>query len=160
MGGLVVLLAIGALVVASKGEQEDQMPQDIYCGDMNCYEVLLYFISGQVLSFLGRNLDESLQVLGVDRESPKRDISKAYRKLAGKWHPDMFRWVESYNRRRLRILTFCCVIEPLHFIGLLRRRMLQRKSSCRSNSLCFHFPLQYLTYGCFSFCTFVPQICT
>ena len=44
MGGLVVLLAIGALVVASKGEQEDQMPQDIYCGDMNCYEVLLDFI--------------------------------------------------------------------------------------------------------------------
>ena len=41
MGGLVVLLAIGALVVASKGEQEEKMPQDIYCGDMNCYEVLL-----------------------------------------------------------------------------------------------------------------------
>ena len=44
MGGLMVLLAIGALVVASKGEQEDQMPQDIYCGDMNCYEVLFGFI--------------------------------------------------------------------------------------------------------------------
>ena len=38
-------MAIGALVVASKGEQEDQMPQDIYCGDMNCYEVLIGFIS-------------------------------------------------------------------------------------------------------------------
>ena len=41
MGGLAVFLAIGALVVASKGEQEEKMPQDIYCGDMNCYEVLL-----------------------------------------------------------------------------------------------------------------------
>ena len=53
MGGLVVLLAIGALVVASKGEQEDQMPQDIYCGDMNCYEVLPDF-----LSFFGLKIDE------------------------------------------------------------------------------------------------------
>ena len=87
MGGLVVLLAIAALVVASKGEQDDQMPQDIYCGDMNCYEVLPDF----VVVLVGLKLFESLQVLGVDRESPKRDISKAYRKLAGKWHPDMFR---------------------------------------------------------------------
>ena len=95
MGGLVVLLAIGALVVASKGEQEDQMPQDIYCGDMNCYEVLPDF-----LSFVGLNIGESLQVLGVDRESPKRDISKAYRKLAGKWHPDMFRLIHHNSYRR------------------------------------------------------------
>lgn len=43
--------------------------QDIYCGDKNCYEVL-----------------------GLSRESAtKKDIGKAYRKLAGKWHPDMFR---------------------------------------------------------------------
>ena len=41
---------------------------DIYCGDMNCY-----------------------QVLGLERDAPKKDISKAYRKLAGKSHPDNFR---------------------------------------------------------------------
>ena len=27
----------------------------------------------------------------MTRDSPKSDISKAYRKLAGKWHPDRFR---------------------------------------------------------------------
>jgi len=49
-----------------------QMPEvDIYCGDKNCYEVL-----------------------GVTRDSPKKDIAKSYRKLAGKWHPDMFRTEE------------------------------------------------------------------
>ena len=41
MGGVVVFLAIATLVAASKEEQDDQMPQDIYCGDMNCYEVPL-----------------------------------------------------------------------------------------------------------------------
>ncbi len=29
-------------------------------------------------------------VLGVARESTRPEISKAYRKLAGKWHPDRF----------------------------------------------------------------------
>lgn len=42
--------------------------QDLYCGDKNCYEVL-----------------------GLTRDSPKTDVGKSYRKLAGKWHPDRFR---------------------------------------------------------------------
>jgi DnaJ family protein C protein 25 len=29
--------------------------------------------------------------LGVNRDSSKNEISKTYRKLAGKWHPDKFR---------------------------------------------------------------------
>jgi len=28
------------------------------------------------------------------RDSPKKDIAKSYRKLAGKWHPDMFRYID------------------------------------------------------------------
>jgi len=43
-------------------------PIDLYCGNRNCYDLL-----------------------GVTRDSEKGDISKAYRKLAGKWHPDRFR---------------------------------------------------------------------
>lgn len=60
---LVVLLIY--LIPATQAQEM----QDIYCGDKNCYEVL-----------------------GLSRESAtKKDIGKAYRKLAGKWHPDMFR---------------------------------------------------------------------
>jgi hypothetical protein len=32
------------------------------------------------------------------RDSPKKDIAKSYRKLAGKWHPDMFRYIDSLQR--------------------------------------------------------------
>lgn len=42
--------------------------QDMYCGEVNCYTLL-----------------------DVTRDSSKSDISKAYRKLAGKWHPDRFK---------------------------------------------------------------------
>ena len=41
--------------------------QDLYCGDMNCYDLL-----------------------GVTRDSDTREITKAYRKLALKWHPDRY----------------------------------------------------------------------
>lgn len=42
--------------------------QDLYCGDVNCYDLL-----------------------GVTRDSTKGEIAKAYRKLAGQWHPDRFK---------------------------------------------------------------------
>ena len=32
-----------------------------------------------------------ISVLGLTRDSPKSDVGKVYRKLAGKWHPDRFR---------------------------------------------------------------------
>ena len=41
--------------------------QDLYCGDMNCYDLL-----------------------GVTRDSDTREITKAYRRLALKWHPDRY----------------------------------------------------------------------
>ena len=41
--------------------------QDLYCGEKNCYDVL-----------------------GMNRDSSKAEIGKAYRKLAGKMHPDRF----------------------------------------------------------------------
>jgi len=46
-------------------------PVDMYCGDQNCYDLL-----------------------GVTRDDDKEVIGKAYRKLAGKWHPDRFRGEE------------------------------------------------------------------
>uniref|UniRef100_A0A1B6KEU4 J domain-containing protein n=1 Tax=Graphocephala atropunctata TaxID=36148 RepID=A0A1B6KEU4_9HEMI len=44
------------------------MLEGFYCGPENCYEVL-----------------------GVARDTSKSDIAKAYRKLAKKYHPDMYR---------------------------------------------------------------------
>ncbi|ESO02691.1 hypothetical protein HELRODRAFT_188809 [Helobdella robusta] len=41
------------------------MLEGLYCGEDNCYDLL-----------------------GLTRDSPKSDISKAYRNLAKKWHPD------------------------------------------------------------------------
>jgi len=46
-------------------------PVDLYCGDQNCYDLL-----------------------GVTRDDDREVISKAYRKLAGKWHPDRHRGEE------------------------------------------------------------------
>ncbi|XP_033752697.1 dnaJ homolog subfamily C member 25 homolog [Pecten maximus] len=43
------------------------MIEGLYCGLENCYEILE----------------------NVDRDSTKTDITKAYRRLARKWHPDM-----------------------------------------------------------------------
>lgn len=63
---------------------------DIYCGNQNCYEVL-----------------------GVDRESPRKDIAKAYRKLAGKWHPDMFRSPEEKEEAEGKFMQIATAYETL-----------------------------------------------
>lgn len=81
---------VALLFVVAMGEEEQQMPSDIYCGDMNCY-----------------------QVLGVERDSPKKDISKAYRKLAGKAHPDMFKTPEEKEIAEKKFMQIATAYETL-----------------------------------------------
>jgi len=72
----------------SSGTQEFQ---DLYCGDKNCYEVL-----------------------GLSRDtSTKRDIGRAYRKLAGKWHPDMFRTSSEKEEAEKRFMQVASAYETL-----------------------------------------------
>merc|ERR550532_2616843 len=86
--GLVSITLMTVLVVANTLAQEEMV--DIYCGDKNCYEVL-----------------------GVDRDSSKKDISKAYRKLAGKWHPDMFRTEEEKEVAEKKFMQIATAYETL-----------------------------------------------
>merc|ERR1719147_290838 len=80
------------LVVVARGEErkEEQMPTDIYCGDMNCY-----------------------QVLGIERDASKKDIAKSYRKLAGKWHPDAFRTPEEKEIGEKKFMQIATAYETL-----------------------------------------------
>jgi len=84
-----VVVAALALVAAC-GAQEQEMPADIYCGDMNCYEVL-----------------------GLDREAARKDVAKAYRKLAGRWHPDMFRTPEEKEEAEQKFMQVATAYETL-----------------------------------------------
>lgn len=85
-----VAVVAALLLVVARGQEEQQIPTDIYCGDMNCY-----------------------QVLGVERDSPKKDISKAYRKLAGKWHPDVFRTPEEKELAEKKFMQIATAYETL-----------------------------------------------
>jgi len=68
-----------------------ELPEvDIYCGDMNCYEVL-----------------------GLTREAAKKDVQKSYRKLAGKWHPDMFRSAEEKADAEKKFMQIATAYETL-----------------------------------------------
>lgn len=78
------------LLVMNFTDAQDLPEVDIYCGDQNCYEVL-----------------------GMDRESPKKDIAKAYRKLAGKWHPDMFRSPEEKEEAERKFMQIATAYETL-----------------------------------------------
>lgn len=69
--------------------QEDH-PLDLYCGDQNCYDVL-----------------------GMTRDSLRSEISKAYRKLAGKWHPDRFRSQEDKDSAEQKFLQIAAAYEVL-----------------------------------------------
>lgn len=85
------MAVVAALVlVVACAAQEQEMPADIYCGDMNCYEVL-----------------------GLDREAARKDIAKAYRKLAGKWHPDMFRTPEEKEEAEQKFMQVATAYETL-----------------------------------------------
>ena len=82
-------LLVTLLSVTCTGQETEDMV-DIYCGDMNCYEVL-----------------------GVTRDSSKKEISKAYRKLAQKWHPDMFRSAEDKETAEKKFMQIATAYETL-----------------------------------------------
>lgn len=88
--GALVILVVIAVVSGQNGEDEDENMVDIYCGDMNCYEVL-----------------------GLGREATKKEIAKSYRKLAGKWHPDMFRTQEEKDVAEKKFMQVATAYETL-----------------------------------------------
>jgi len=90
MGWVSWVLVLVVIVNISVGQEQEEDMVDIYCGDMNCYEVL-----------------------GVNRDSSKKDISKAYRKLAGKWHPDMFRTDEEKEIGEKKFMQIATAYETL-----------------------------------------------
>ncbi|XP_023330986.1 dnaJ homolog subfamily C member 25 [Eurytemora carolleeae] len=64
--------------------------EDLYCGELNCYDLL-----------------------GVTRDSNKAEISKAYRKLAGQWHPDRFREPAQKKEAETRFMRIAAGYEVL-----------------------------------------------
>ena len=83
--------------------------QDLYCGDNNCYD-------GKQFSDFLRTIMITLPcytVLGVTRESPRAEISKSYRKLAGKWHPDRFQRREEKEEAEKTFLKIAAAYDVL-----------------------------------------------
>jgi len=64
--------------------------EDLYCGNVNCYDLL-----------------------GVTRDSSKAEIAKAYRKLAGKWHPDRFKEPEQKKEAEAMFMRIAAGYEVL-----------------------------------------------
>ncbi|OUC40058.1 DnaJ domain protein [Trichinella nativa] len=62
----------------------------LYCGERICYDGNVHFL---IINF--RILIVSVLVLNLTRNATKSEISKAYRKLAGKLHPDRQRTAEA-----------------------------------------------------------------
>jgi len=85
---VVLILILSGKVLCS--DSEDGPMVDIYCGDKNCYDLL-----------------------GVSRESDRKEISKAYRKLAQKWHPDMFRSQEEKDIAEKKFMLIATAYETL-----------------------------------------------
>lgn len=61
--------------MTQESESPPPPPIDLYCGDMNCYDLL-----------------------GVTRDSNTREIAKAYRQAAGRWHPDKHHGAEEKKK--------------------------------------------------------------
>merc|ERR1719495_1325295 len=88
---LLVCLALPLIYLISATSGQEYVPyQDLYCGDMNCYDLL-----------------------GITRDVEKGQISKAYRKLAGKWHPDRFRTPEEKKDAELMFMRIAAGYEVL-----------------------------------------------
>ena len=58
-------------------------------------------------------MDLPFTVLGVTRESPRSEISKSYRKLAGKWHPDRFQKREEKEEAEKTFLKIAAAYDVL-----------------------------------------------
>lgn len=88
---LVVMAKVSALLALflATPSLADQ-PADLYCGDMNCYEVL-----------------------GLTRDASKSEIGKSYRKLAGKWHPDRFQKQEDKESAEKKFMQIASAYEVL-----------------------------------------------
>ena len=84
------LLVILTLFVSLSKCEDDSNLVDIYCGEQNCYDLL-----------------------GVSRDADRREISKAYRKLAQKWHPDMFRTQEDKEVAEKKFMKIATAYETL-----------------------------------------------
>lgn len=67
-----------------------QLLEGIYCGKENCYDVL-----------------------GVTRTSTRTEIAKAYRKLARKYHPDMYRDPEDKKEAEIKFKIVATAYEIL-----------------------------------------------
>ena len=52
-------------------------------------------------------------MLGVTRESPRAEISKSYRKLAGRWHPDRFQKKEEKEEAEKTFLKIAAAYDVL-----------------------------------------------
>ena len=52
-------------------------------------------------------------VLGVSRETPRAEISKSYRKLAGRWHPDRFQKKEEKEEAEKTFLKIAAAYDVL-----------------------------------------------
>lgn len=58
------------------------------------------------------------KILGVKRNASKREITKAYRKLAQKWHPDNFSDEEEKKKAEKKFIDIAAAKEVLQDEGL------------------------------------------
>ncbi|KAE8745781.1 hypothetical protein FOCC_FOCC007498 [Frankliniella occidentalis] len=79
-----------AAVISVQFSTSEALFEGIYCGKENCYDVL-----------------------GVTRETGKQEISKKYRALARKFHPDMHRTPESKAEAETRFKEIATAYEIL-----------------------------------------------
>lgn len=83
------LMAI-VIMINIIGMTYGQLLEGIYCGKENCYDVL-----------------------GVTRSSTRSEIAKAYRKLARKYHPDMYRDAEAKAEAETKFKSVATAYEIL-----------------------------------------------
>lgn len=92
-------LVTGLLIFLSLTTTCSALMEGLYCGKQNCYDGQLtkfvFSVSGKIYEALFSYFNWAFIlyfiVLGVTRETPKQEISRSYRQLAKKYHPDRYR---------------------------------------------------------------------